>query len=75
MSNELPDGFSELPSLCRANEIASVLRISKSMLWVLTARGLFPSPRKISPRHTAWLRQDVEKWFLERPIRGRGREK
>ncbi len=74
MSHELPDGFSDLPSLCRASEIAPVLRISKSTLWVMTAKGLFPRPLKISSRHTAWLRRDVEKWFLERLLVKHGRQ-
>jgi predicted DNA-binding transcriptional regulator AlpA len=67
MSNELPDDLSTLPSLCRASEVATALRISKSAVWTMAAKGSFPSPRKLSARHAAWLRQDIEKWFLDLP--------
>jgi len=67
MSSDLPEGLTNLPSLCRVSEFAPIFRLGKSTVWAMTARGEFPSPRKISNRHTAWLRSDLERWFLERP--------
>lgn len=55
-----------LPPLARVADLSPAIRMSRSQIWALTAKGLFPKPVKISARCTAWRRTDVERWLAAR---------
>jgi prophage regulatory protein len=37
--------------------------LSRSTIWRLERRGVFPRHRRISPNAVAWLEQDVSAWI------------
>jgi prophage regulatory protein len=66
MSPNLPSGSLGLPPLCRLTDLVPALRISRSTIWSLTAKGEFPRPLKLTRGCTAWRRADVEAWIDRR---------
>jgi prophage regulatory protein len=47
----------------REKDVLQQVRISKSQLWRLIQRGLFPKPVRISERCNAWDSQAVDAWL------------
>lgn len=54
--------------LIRQPEASFVTGLSKSMMYLLIARGDFPKPRKISKRAVAWSLEEIEAWASSRKI-------
>lgn len=54
--------------LVRQPEASFVTGLSKSMMYLLIARGEFPKPRKISKRAVAWPLNELEAWMASRKV-------
>lgn len=52
--------------LIRLPEVLRRTAMSRSSLYVLTARGGFPPPVKIGPKSSAWVESEVEAWIQSR---------
>ncbi len=52
--------------ILRLPEVLSLIKLSRSTLYAMLARGDFPRPVKLSIRARAWRRSEVEKWLRER---------
>lgn len=50
----------------REKDVLQQVRISKSQLWRLIQRGLFPKPIRISERCNAWDARAVDAWLEEK---------
>lgn len=44
--------------------------LSRTTIWRLERRGIFPKHRRISPNVVGWLEQEVNAWMLERAQAG-----
>ena len=53
--------------LLRLPEVLRITALSKSRLYVLQKRGLFPPSVDIGPRAVAWRECDVWAWVESRP--------
>lgn len=47
----------------RAKQVAKMLGIGKSTVWLMSREGRLPSPIKLSPRITVWKAEDIELWI------------
>lgn len=45
-------------------EVATKTRLSRSTIYRLLDRNLFPKPRKFSARKIMWLQGDIEEWLM-----------
>ena len=45
-------------------EVAMKTRLSRSTIYRLLDRNLFPKPRKFSARKIMWLKGDIEEWLM-----------
>ena len=45
-------------------EVATKTRLSRSTIYRLLDRNLFPEPRKFSARKIMWLENDIEEWLM-----------
>lgn len=52
--------------LLREPEVLEQVRFSHTTLWRLVRQGEFPKPRKLSPRVTVWLEQEVQAWLEQK---------
>lgn len=61
----------------RHSQVCEKLQISRSKLFDLIAKGLFPRPFPLVPggRAVGWLSSDVESWILERKATAQGAAK
>lgn len=50
--------------LLRDKQVADKLAVSKGHVWVLARRPDFPKPLRLSPRHTAWVDEDIDAWLI-----------
>ena len=50
----------------RVNEVAKMIGIGKSTVWLWVKEGTFCKPIKLSHRVTVWLESDIEKWQKEK---------
>lgn len=51
------------PQALREKDVLEQVRFSKSQMWRLIHRGLFPKPIRISERCNAWDAQAVDAWL------------
>lgn len=49
--------------IIRANELQSILGISRVTLWRWQRDGSFPKSRILGANVRGWLKSDVEEWF------------
>lgn len=59
------DGF------LRANQLLTIVPISKATLWGWVKSGKFPKPVKLGPRTTAWDVVAVREWMEKRTQEGK----
>lgn len=52
--------------LIRRVEVESRTGLSKSVMYLLIARGEFPEPVRLGPRGTAWVESEVAQWIEQR---------
>ena len=58
---------SERRKILRLPEVRQVTGISRSSLYRLMAKGLFPAPVQISERAVGWREEEVMEWIERRP--------
>ena len=54
-------GSAALPRLMRLAQVLEQIPVSKSAWWIGVKEGKYPAPRKLGPRTTVWLGQDIER--------------
>ncbi len=47
--------------LLRPKEVAEILGIGESTLWVWVQKGILPPPQKLSPRVTVFKKADIDR--------------
>lgn len=52
--------------LLRDKDVAKMLSIAKSTVWMYASNGTLPKPTKISPRVSAWKLSDIEAFIASR---------
>lgn len=60
--------------LLRLKSVLDKTGDSRSGLYLKIAKGIFPSPIKISSRSVAWLGDEVDQWIEQRIIATRGEQ-
>ncbi len=45
--------------LIRIPEVMSLTGLGKSTVWLWTKKGIFPKPKKLSPRVSVWNESDI----------------
>jgi prophage regulatory protein len=50
----------------RLSEVANLIGLSRSHIYRLVERGLFPAPVRLSDRVTVWREADVQNWLAEK---------
>lgn len=53
----------EASDLMTVNEVAELLRIGRSTIYLNMEKGLFPKPIHLSPRTVRFLRKDIMSWL------------
>ena len=53
------------PDLLTVDDVAELLKVSRSTVYEYLKRDHLPQPVKIGPRLARWLRQEVEEWIAE----------
>ena len=48
-----------MDKLLRLPQVAEMLSVSKSTVWLYSRNGTLPKPTKLSPRVTVWKESDV----------------
>ena len=54
--------------LMREPEVLRLTGLSRSSLWAMVSRGLFPAPVRIGLRAVAWRAWEVYAWIESRPL-------
>ena len=54
-------------NILRIQEVIDATRLSRTTLWRLERRGLFPSRRRLGPNSCGWIAQEVDEWITSRP--------
>jgi prophage regulatory protein len=54
------------PAILRLADVKHCVRLSKSQIYALVARGDFPPPFKLSARASGWDAEAVASWVAER---------
>ena len=49
--------------LLNLKEVLSMVKISRSALYVRMTSGTFPKPLNLNGRRVAWLESDIENWI------------
>jgi prophage regulatory protein len=49
--------------LIKQSEVSNETGMSKSHIYALIQRGLFPKPIKLSERSSAWVESEVQDWI------------
>jgi prophage regulatory protein len=52
--------------LMKRPEVESLTGLSRSAIYDLMTRGLFPKPVKLGPKSVAWVSREVEKFISDR---------
>lgn len=48
----------------RARDVAALLGISRGTVWLWAKEGRLPKGKKIAPRCTVWIREDIERFLM-----------
>ena len=51
------------------NDVANIVGRTNQTISRWVKQGLFPRPRQVSPHVMGWLRDDIEKWMEELPMK------
>ena len=54
--------------LRRLPAVLALVGVSRSSLYAMVARGVFPPPVRIGLRSVGWRAQDVWGWLASRPV-------
>lgn len=55
----------------RLPDVKGCVRLSKSQIYALIAKGEFPPPFKLSARASGWDAREVENWIADRIAQGK----
>ena len=59
--------------LLSTKQVQELTSLSRTTLWRLESKGLFPSRIQVSPRRVAWSEKEVSDWIEERQrVNGEG---
>lgn len=53
-------------NLLRDKEVAKLLSIGRSTVWLYASNGVLPKPIKLSPRVSVWRLSDIESFIASR---------
>lgn len=53
-------------NLLRDKEVADLLSIGRSTVWLYASSGVLPKPIKLSPRVSVWRLSDIESFIASR---------
>jgi len=53
----------EASDLMTVNEVAELLRIGRSTIYLNMEKGLFPKPIRLTPQTVRFLRKDIMDWL------------
>jgi prophage regulatory protein len=53
--------------IIRPNQLQGEYGISKSTAYRLAKEGKFPRPRKLTPKASGWIRDELDAWIKDRP--------
>ena len=56
--------------LIRIRELCKLVCISRSNIYLLMSKNLFPKPIQIGPRSVAWVCADINKWVEGKTLGG-----
>ncbi len=59
----------EIEQMYRIKDVLKRVPISRSLIYKLTASGLFPAPVKLSERTSLWRAEDVNNWLRSRGVK------
>lgn len=48
----------------RARDVAALLGISRGTVWLWAKEGRLPKGKKLTPRCTVWMREDIERFLM-----------
>ena len=60
-------GVADMVRMHRINKVSEVTGMSKSTIYDLMAKGLFPRPVKLTGKAVAWRENVVQEWLDSRP--------
>lgn len=64
--NTNPHNYSNTSRLIRLPHVLTRVALSRSHVYQLMDRGLFPLPVKIGTRAVAWVEDEISMWIAER---------
>lgn len=53
-------------AILRLRDVRQRVRLSRSTIYVLAARGEFPAPVKLGVRASGWLESEIAAWIAQR---------
>ena len=51
----------------RMRQLTSLVGLSRSSIYVLVNRGLFPAPIRLGPKAVGWRLDHIDEWLKSRP--------
>ncbi|MFC4307607.1 helix-turn-helix transcriptional regulator [Steroidobacter flavus] len=57
--------------MLRLPQVIELTGLGRDSIYRLGNAGLFPRPRKISERASAWREDEIQKWIESRPLAGK----
>ncbi len=61
------DDLARQEILYRRRDVCSITGLSRSQIYALARRGLFPTPVRLSVQTVAWKKSDLDVWIASRP--------
>lgn len=68
MPRRSPTPQSQPPQLLRLPAVLQMTGLGRDSVYRLAREGLFPRPRKITERSSAWRADEVQAWIDSRPV-------
>lgn len=53
-------------TVVRIDEVTFITQMSRSMVYELIKKGLFPKPIKLGLRASGWILEEVEQWLANK---------
>lgn len=57
-------------AIIRIHDVSRKVGLSPSMIYLLSSRGNFPTPVRLSKRTIGWWEEQVEQWLNDRAAEG-----
>jgi predicted DNA-binding transcriptional regulator AlpA len=58
--------------ILRQGQVAERVGLSRTTLWRMERKGLFPHRRRITENVVGWLEEEVDEWLASREVVGGG---